>query len=105
MLCWLGGPFALAPAPSGSTKTKDAKPSHVPPPIFNNHVPQPTRYSRTHQQVTATDTTVKDLSTLNLEGAVETVLADDVVVGGTYNYNSAVRGIVGYVFVCWMMVG
>lgn len=44
----------------------------------------------TPRQVTATDTTVKDLSTLNLEGAVETVLADDVVVGGTYNYNSAV---------------
>lgn len=41
-------------------------------------------------QVTATDTTVKDLSTLNLEGAVETLLADDVVVGGTYNYNAAV---------------
>lgn len=40
--------------------------------------------------MTATDTTVKDLSTLNLEGAVETVLADDVVVGGTYNYNAAV---------------
>lgn len=39
-------------------------------------------------QVTATDTTVKDLSTLNLEGAVETFLADDVVVGGTYNYNA-----------------
>ena len=40
--------------------------------------------------MTATDTTVKDLSTLNLEGAVETFLADDVVVGGTYNYNAAV---------------
>lgn len=33
---------------------------------------------------------MKDLSTLNLEGAVETFLADDVVVGGTYNYNAAV---------------
>jgi hypothetical protein len=41
-------------------------------------------------QVTATDTTVKDLSSLNLEGAVETFLADDVVVGGTYNYAAAV---------------
>lgn len=40
--------------------------------------------------MTATDTTVKDLSTLNLEGAVETVLADDICVGGVYNYNAAV---------------
>ena len=40
--------------------------------------------------MTATDTTVKDLSSLNLEGAVETFLADDVVVGGTYNYAAAV---------------
>lgn len=40
--------------------------------------------------MTATDTTVKDLSGLNLEGAVETVLSDGVVVGGVYNYNAAV---------------
>lgn len=41
-------------------------------------------------QVTATDTTVKDLSALNLEGAVETYLADGITVGGTYDYNEAV---------------
>jgi len=40
-------------------------------------------------QVTATDTTVRDLSALNLEGAVETYLADGITVGGTYDYNEA----------------
>jgi hypothetical protein len=94
-LALYGGVVCTRARGAGAGRREEKRPAgHVPtppPPLRPpSHPidPHPTR--ATQPQVTATDTTVKDLSTLNLEGAVETVLADDVVFGGTYNYNAAV---------------
>jgi hypothetical protein len=41
-------------------------------------------------QITAKENAIRDLSSLGLEGSIETFLADGIVVGGTYDYSAAV---------------